>query len=103
MHVPTHREGRKKLWINGSSDLVDLRILKEDSQIDFATGNVFCTFFLGGGVTQERFSNFSKSDFFNQRNDRKNLVSKEEYDRQHNFKPNKSFKLEQIWRRQLHS
>ena len=42
-------------------------------------------------------------DFFKQRNYRKNLVSKEEYYRQHNFKPNKSFKLEQMWRRQLHS
>ena len=28
--------------------------LREDSQIDFATGNVLCTVG-GGGVTQERF------------------------------------------------
>ena len=42
-------------------------------------------------------------DFFKQRNYRKNLVSKEEYYRQHNFKPNKSFKLGQIWHRQPHS
>ena len=42
-------------------------------------------------------------DFFKQRNYRKNCVSKEEYYRQHNFKPNKSFKLGQIRRRQPHS
>ena len=46
-HVPTHREGRKELGINGSSDLVDLGTFREDSQIDFVTGNVFCT--SGGG------------------------------------------------------
>ena len=67
----------------------------------------YCTFFffLGGGegFMQKRFSNFSNNRFFMQRNYRKNVVSKEEYYRQHNFKPNKSFKLEQIWRRQLHS
>ena len=58
----------------------------------------------GGAVTQERFSNFSTNRFFfKQRNYRKNLVSKEEHYRQHNFKPNKLFKLEQIWRRPLHS
>ena len=107
-HVPTHGEGRKELGINGSSDLVDLGTFREDSQIDFATGNVFCKF--GGregggwGVTQEGFSNFSINRyFFKQRNYRKNFVRKEEFYRQHNFKPNKSFKLEQIWRRQLHS
>ena len=33
---------------------------------------------------------------------REKLVSKEECYMQHNFKPNKSFKLGQIWRRQLH-
>ena len=50
-HVPTHTEGRKELGINGSSDLVDLGTFREDSQIDFATRNVFCTFlfFWGGG------------------------------------------------------
>ena len=67
-HVPTHREGRKELWINGSSDLADLRTFREDSQIDFATGNVFLHFLLGGGRggggTQERFSNFSNKRFF---------------------------------------
>ena len=46
-HVPTHREGRKELGINRSSDLVDLETFREDSQIDFVAGNVFCT--LGGG------------------------------------------------------
>ena len=30
-HVPTHREGRKELEINGSSDLVDLGTFREDS------------------------------------------------------------------------
>ena len=82
-HVPTHREGRKELGINGSSDLVDLGTFREDSQIDFVTGNVFCTSGGGGGggaVTQERFSNFSTNRFFfKQRNYRKNLVSKEEH------------------------
>ena len=40
--------------------------LREDSQIDFATGNVFCTFFFfwGGGGTQERFSNFNDNQVF---------------------------------------
>ena len=57
----------------------------------------------GGGVTQERFSILAIIDFFKQRNYRKNLVSKEEYYRQHNFKPNKLFKFEEIWRRQLYS
>ena len=56
-HVPTHREGRKELGINGSSDLVALGTFREDSQIDFVTGNVF-------GFTQERFSNFSNNRFF---------------------------------------
>ena len=91
-HVPTHREGRKELGINGSADLVDLGTFREDSQIDFATRNVFCTFGGGGRFTQERFSNFSNNRFFKQRNYRKNLVSKEEYYKQRNFKPNKSFK-----------
>ena len=98
-HVPTHREGRKELVINGSSDLVDLGTFREDSQIDFVTGNVFCTFWRGGGGGCLR-KNVSQIlaiiDFFKQRNYRKNLVSKEEYYRQHNFKPNKLFKLEQI-------
>ena len=40
---------RKELGINGSSDLVDLGTFREDSQIDFATGNVFCKFGEGGG------------------------------------------------------
>ena len=66
------------------------------------------TFFarLGGGVGGLR-KNVSQIlaiiDLFKQRNYQKNLVSKEEYYRRHNFKPNKLFKLEQIWRRQLHS
>ena len=54
-HDPTHREGRKELGINGSSDLVDLGTFREDSQIDFVTGNVFCTFFFffwGGGYAR---------------------------------------------------
>ena len=67
-HVPTHREGRKELGINGSSDLVDLGNFREDSQIDFVTGNVFFTFGGGGGgggrFTQERFSNVSNNRFF---------------------------------------
>ena len=102
MHVPTYIEGRKELGINGSSDLVDLRTFREDSHIDFVTGNVFCTFG-GRGVTQERLSNFSNNRFFQAEKLPENLVSKEEYYNQHNFKPNKLFKLEQIWRRQLDS
>ena len=41
-------------------------LFREDSQIDFATGNIFLHvfFFLGGGVTQERFSNVSNNRFF---------------------------------------
>ena len=46
------REGRKELVINGSSDLVDLGTFREDSQIDFATGNVFCKFGGGGGYAR---------------------------------------------------
>ena len=57
----------------------------------------------GRGGTQERFSNFSNNRLFQAEKLPENLVSKEEYYRQHNFKPNKLFKLEQIWRRQLHS
>ena len=60
-------------------------------------------FFLGWGVTQERFSNFSNNRFFQAEKLPQNLFSKEEYYRQHNFEPNKSFKLGQIGRRQLHS
>ena len=103
-HVPTHREGRKELGINGSSDRVDLGTFREDSQIDFVTGNVFCTFGGGGGGLRKNVSQIlAIIDLFKQRNYRKNIVSKEEYYRQHNFKPNKLFKLEQIWRRQLYS
>ena len=43
MHVPTNREGRKELGINGSSDLVDLGTFREDSQIDFFQ-LVFCPY-----------------------------------------------------------
>ena len=63
------------------------------------------TFFarLGKGGLRKNVSQIlAIIDFFKQRNYWKNLVSKEEYYRQHNFKPNKLFKLEQIWRRQLH-
>ena len=105
-HVPTHREGRKELGINGSSDLVDLETFREDSQIDFAQyGKRFLHVWGGGGggLRNNVSQILAIINFFKQRNFRKNLVSKEEYYRQHNFKPNKSFKLEQIWRRQLHS
>ena len=57
-YVPTHREGRKELGINGSSDRVDLRTSREDSQIDFVTGNVFCTFGGGGGGGGRTFLKF---------------------------------------------
>ena len=89
--------------INRSSDLVDLGAFREDSQINFVTGNVFCTFGGGGGLRKNVSQILAIIDFFKQRNYQKNLVSNEEYYRQHNFKPNKLFKLEQIWRRQLHS
>ena len=102
-HVPTHREGRKELGINGSPDLDDLGTFREDSQHDFATGNVFLHVGGGRGGLRKNVSQIlAVIDFFKQRNYRKNLVSKEQYYRQHNFKPDKSFKLEQIWRRQLH-
>ena len=37
--------------------------VREDSQINFATGNVFRTFG-GWGFAQEHFSNFSNNQFF---------------------------------------
>ena len=59
---------------------------------------------LGVGVLHNNVSQIlAIIDVFKQRNYWKNLVSKEEYYKQHSFKPNKSFKLEQIWRRHLHS
>ena len=76
---------------------------REDSHIDFVMGNVFCTFGGGGGLHKNVSQILAIIDFFKQRNYRKNLVSKGEYYKQHNFKTNKLFKLEQIWRRQLHS
>ena len=54
--------------------------IREDSQIDFATGNVFCTFGGGGGrgggggvgVLQKKVSQIlAIIDFFKQRNYRK--------------------------------
>ena len=57
----------------------------------------------GGGLHKNVSQILAIIDFFKQRNYRKNLLSKEEYYRQHNFEPNKSFKLGQIRRRQLHS
>ena len=57
----------------------------------------------GGGLRKNVSQILAIIEFFKQRNYRKNLVRKEEYYRQHNFKPNKSFKLEQIWLKQLHS
>ena len=58
----------------------------------------------GMGVLHKNVSQILATiDFFKQRHYWKNLVSKEEYYRQHNFEPNKSFKLGQIGRRQLHS
>ena len=56
--------------------------VREDSQIDFATGNVFCNFSWGGG---------GGGVWHKQRNYWKNLARKEQYYRQHNFKPSKSF------------
>ena len=69
-------------------------------------GNVFCTFGGGGGgggLLKNVSQILAIIDFFKQRNYLENLVRKEEYDRQNNFNTNKLFKLEQIWRRQLHS
>ena len=42
------------------------QFVREDSQIDFATGNVFFGRWGGGGegVTQDLFSNFSNNRFF---------------------------------------
>ena len=75
MHVPTHREGRKELGINGSSDLVDLGTFREDSEIDFATGNVFCTF-VGRGLRKNVSQILAIIDFFKQRNYRKTLSAR---------------------------
>ena len=59
---------------------------------------------LEGGLFKNVSQILAIIDFFKQENYQKNFVSKaEEYYRQHNSKANKSFKLEQIWRRQLHS
>ena len=86
---------QKELVIKGSSDLVDLATFREDSQIDFAMGNVFFARLAGCKNVSQILAII---DFFKQRNYWESLDSKEEYYRQHNFKPNKSFKLEQIWR-----
>ena len=63
--------------------------IREDSQIDFATENVFWMLGGGGGGGVELHRNISQIlaiiDFFKQRNYWENLVSKEEYYRQHNF------------------
>ena len=56
----------------------------------------------GGGGLSKNVSQILAIINFSAETLPENLVSKEEYYRQHNFKPNKSFKLEQIWRRQLH-
>ena len=103
MFLHIEKEGTE-MGINGSSDLVGLGTFREDSQIDFVTRNFFCTFGGGGGgVLRKNVSQIlAIIDFFKQRNYQKNLVSKEEYYRQHNFETNKLFKLEQIWRRQLY-
>ena len=77
--------------------------MREDSQIDFVVGNVFCTF-RGVSVLDKNVSQVNSNaiiDFFKQRNYQRNLVSKEE-NYMHNFKSNKLFKLGQISRRQLH-
>ena len=64
--------------------------IREDSQIDFATGNVSFArlgWGGGGGGGHKNVSQISAIiDFFKQRNYRKNLVGKEEYYRQYNFK-----------------
>ena len=99
----TLKNGRLKMriLIQSEKNFLILRLW------DFATGNVFCTFGWGGGGGGGLHKNVSQIlaiiDFFKQKNYPKNRVRKEEYYRQHNFKPNKSFKLGQIWRRQLHS
>ena len=80
---------------------IDLGTFREDSQIDFVRRSVFLH--VWGGLRKNVSQILAIIDFFKQRNYRRNLVSKEEYYRQQNFKPNKLFKLEQIWRRQLHS
>ena len=73
----------------------------------FCYGKRFLHVWGGGGGEGGLHKNVSQIlatiDFFKQRNYRKNLFSEEEYYRQHNFEPNKSFKLGQIGRRQLHS
>ena len=78
-------------------------VIREDSQIDISTGNFSFARLGGGGLHKNVSQILAIIDFFKQRNYRKNLVSKEEYYKQHNFKPNKSFKLGHIWRRHLHS
>ena len=77
--------------------------VREESQIDFALGNVSCTFGEVGVLHKNVSQILAIINFFKQRNYWRNLVSKEEYYRRHNFKPNKSFQLGQIWHRQLHS
>ena len=107
----TLKNGRLKMRILIQSEknflilrLWDFLCIREDSQIDFATGNVFLHVWGGGGGLHKNVSQIlAIIDFFKQRNYWKNRVRKEEYYRQHNFKPNKSFKRGQIWRRQLHS
>ena len=68
-------------------------------------GKRFLHFFGGGGVVLHKnvSKNFSNNRFFQAEKLPEKSCQQEEYYRQHNSKPNKSFKLEQIWRRQLHS
>ena len=78
------RSNLYKLMFNFCCPSQRQRLVREDSQIDFTTVNVFLHVGGGGGrgFTQERFSNFSNNRFFQAEKlpeKFKKLVSKEEY------------------------
>ena len=74
-------------------------VVREDSQIDIATGKVSLHVWEGGGGREgDRRTYPSQSS----NNYRENLVSKKEYYMQHNFTPKRLFKLGKIWHMQLH-
>ena len=69
-----------------TSQLSYRKCFLRDSQVDFPTGNVFCTLGRGGGELHKNISQIlAIIDFFKERNYWENLVNKEEYYRQHNF------------------
>ena len=82
-----------------SSFLVHKIHQREDSQIDFATGNIFIEW----GFYTITILTFQQQFIFQADKLPENLVNKEESYSEHKFRPNKSCKLGQTWHRQRHS